>query len=189
MACGRKAKDEPDLVMSQEARPFPIPAICKIRSGDQLCYDVLYVSDFSEPEETAVFNAWMIEAGHYLGLKQAWFQWPNFNSPDRPVDVEVRKRAHANMADCVVAGEEVNCKVVVLYHPEILNHLPEPPSRVKARACILVADKAPSASGQSLRYRSCPSGRTRRLWRQTDCRTGLAQQPHPAYAPLRSVLH
>ena len=143
------AKAEPDLEISQRARPFPIPAICKTQPAGQLCYDVLYVSDFSEPDETAVFNAWMIEAGHYLGLKQAWFQWPNFDSPDRPVDAEVRKRAHANMADCVVAGEKVYCKVVVLYHPEILNHLPNPLPRVKARACILVADKAPSANGQS----------------------------------------
>jgi len=145
-------KAKPDLVMSQRVRPFPIPTICKTQRADQLRYDVLYVSDFSQPDGTAVFNAYMIEAGHHLGLKQAWFQWPSFDAANRNVDAQVRKRVHADMADCIVAGEDVNCRVVVLYHPAILNHVPNPLPKVRARACILIADEAPFSDSRRNAY-------------------------------------
>jgi tetratricopeptide (TPR) repeat protein len=146
------AKAEPDLVMSQRTRPFPIPAICKTQRADQLRYDVLYVSDFSQPGGNAVFNAYMMEAGHRLGLKQAWFQWPSVDALSRTVDAQVRKRVHADMADCIVAGENVDSNVLVLYHPAILNHVPDPLPQVRARTCILVADQAPYSDKQRNAY-------------------------------------
>ena len=123
------AKNEPDLVISRSARPFPIPAICQTQRADPLRYDVLYVSDFSQPGEKAVFNAYTMEAGHRLGLTQAWFHWPSVDAVSRTVDAQVRKRAHMRMADCIVAGEKVDCNVVVVSHPAILNHAPRLPSR------------------------------------------------------------
>ena len=145
-------KAKPDLIMRQGVRPFPIPAICKTELADPLRCDVLYVSDFSEPDGSAVFNARMIEAGHKCGLKQAWFQWPSFDPANRPVDMLVRKRLHANMADCIVAGEAVDCSVVILYHPGILEHPPDPLPNVRAGACLLIADQAPFRVNQPNPY-------------------------------------
>lgn len=145
-------KAAPDLVMSQHARPFPIPTICKTRRAERLRYDVLYVSDFSQRGGNAVFNAYSIEAGHRLGLKQAWFQWPSADAVSRAVDAQVRKRVHADMADCIVAGEKVDCSVVVLAHPAILSHVPDPLPEVGAGACILVADQAPYSDKERNAY-------------------------------------
>ena len=75
---GVKAK--PNLVMNAGARPFPIPAICKTQRAEQLHYDILHVSDFSQSGVNAVLNAYMLEAGHRIGLKQAWFQWPSIET-------------------------------------------------------------------------------------------------------------
>ena len=63
------------------------------------------------------------------------------SQPD--VDAQVRKRAHMRMADCIVAGEKVDCNVVVVSHPAILNHAPDSLPEVIARACIIVADQSP----------------------------------------------
>jgi len=146
------AKAEPDLVISQQARPFPIPTICKTQRADELYFDILYVSDFSQPGEGAVFNARMIEAGHSLGLRQAWFQWPSIGAVNRPVDPQLRKRLHAGMADCIVAGENVNCKAVILSRPEILTNVPDPLPKIRTEVCILVADQAPFRDKQQNPY-------------------------------------
>ena len=74
------AKAKPNLVISAGVRSFPIPAICKTQRADQLHYDILHVSDFSQSGENAVLNAYRFEAGHRIGLKQAWFQWPSIES-------------------------------------------------------------------------------------------------------------
>ena len=137
------AKAKPNLVMSEGARPFPIPAICKTQRADQLHYDILHVSDFSQSGVNAVLNAYMLEAGHRIGLKQAWFQWPSIKSVSRYVDPRVRRRAHAGMADCIVAGENVDCDVAIVSHPAILCHVPDPLPTMRAKTCILVADQPP----------------------------------------------
>ena len=146
------AKARPELVMSQQDRPFPIPSICKTQRADQLHYDVLHVSDFAQPGGNAVSNAYMMEAGHGLGLKQAWFQWPSIDAVTRAVDPQVRERVHAAMADCIVAGENLDCKVVVVSQPVILGNVPDPLPTIKAGACILIADQVPFGDKQRNAY-------------------------------------
>ena len=137
------AKAKPNLVISAGERSFPIPAICKTQRADQLRYDVLHVSDFSQSGGNAVLNAYMLEAGYRIGLKQAWFQWPSIETVSRYVDPQVRKRAHAGMADCIVAGENVDCDVAIVSHPAILCHVPDLLPTMRAKACVLVADQPP----------------------------------------------
>ena len=47
------------------------------------------------------------------------------------------------MADCIVAGENVDCDVAIVSHPAILCHVPDPLPTMRAKACILVADEPP----------------------------------------------
>ena len=85
----------------------------------------------------------MLDAGHRIGLKQAWLHWPGIETVSRYVDPKVRERVHVGMADCVVAGENVDCDVAIISHPEILCHVPDPLPMMRAKACVLVADQPP----------------------------------------------
>jgi glycosyltransferase involved in cell wall biosynthesis len=135
-------KAEPRAVMCQSKRPFPIPAICKTKRTDRLRYDILYVADFSQSGENAMFNAHLLKAGHSIGLRQAWFHWPTVNAVNLFVDKGIRSHFHENLADCIVAGENLDCDHVLLYDPSILIEVPDPLPNISTRSCILIANRA-----------------------------------------------
>lgn len=131
-------KTKPRLVMCQQERPFPIPEICKVKRADKVCCSLLYVADFSELGRNSAFVADIMKMGHRIGLKQAWFHWPKISGTDRPIVEHMRQTFHAKIADCVVAGESIECEVVVFFDPTLLFTVPDFIPNVRAKHCILI---------------------------------------------------
>ena len=134
-------KPKPDLVMRQGDRPFPIPNICKPESMRQLRYDVLFVSDFSLSGPAAISGVNIVRATKDLGLSCACFHWPTLDTAGDNIDPSMRKLLHHRVAESVVAGEHVRCKLVVVLHWPILSYLPDRRPNVKTDALAIIFDE------------------------------------------------
>ena len=56
-----------------------------------------------------------------------------------PPNPEVRALIHERAVDCVVSGESIECELVLVVHPAILNCVPKPLPRIKTNACVIGA--------------------------------------------------
>jgi glycosyltransferase involved in cell wall biosynthesis len=141
-----REKTEPDWSMWPGLRRFPIPAICKPGPTRRLAYDVLFVSDFSRPGSAAARNARMLRNAHALGLCCACFHWPRLECAGLNVDPTIRKLLHDEIADSVVAGESLACRLAVVSDAAILDHLPDALPEIRAGACLILAERGAAGS-------------------------------------------
>jgi len=103
----------------------------------------------------AAFNAKMLTAARRLGLRSACFHWPMLKTADRDVDPRVRKLLHEGLAESVVVGEEVQCKLVVVSHASVLDQLPDRRLNLRAEACMVILNQtAISESGRHAGFKN-----------------------------------
>ena len=140
------------LKMPVYGRPFPIPNICKPGKPQIHRCDILFVSDYSLPGGTTSSNASMLQAATTLGLGSACFHWPRLEFAGTDINPKIWKILHEGGADCVVSGETVACKLVIVNHPPILNQLPDIRPEVCTEACVVIVDQLPVTplDGQTL---------------------------------------
>ena len=134
-----EANAQPGLIMTHRVRPFPAPAICRNDPGETLHYDILLVSDYSLLGVGASSNIELIRAANSQGLRVACFHWPFFDNAFSPSNAEVRALIHERAVDCVVAGESIECELVLVVQPAILNCVPELLPRIRTNACVIGA--------------------------------------------------
>jgi glycosyltransferase involved in cell wall biosynthesis len=134
-----EANAQPKLVMAHHARPFPAPSICRNEPSETLLYDVLLVSDYSLVGGAASSNIEVISAANRQGLRVACFHWPLFDNALSPLNPDVRALVHQRAVDCVVAGESINCDLVIVVQPAILHCVPDLLPRIQTHACVIRA--------------------------------------------------
>jgi hypothetical protein len=132
---------QPKLVMTHQERPFPAPAICRIEPSETLIYDVLLVSDYSLVGGAASSNMEVISAANRQGLRVACFHWPLFDNASSPLNPDVRALIHLRAVECVVAGENVDCDLVVVVQPAILHCVPDLLPQIQTRSCIIRTER------------------------------------------------
>jgi glycosyltransferase involved in cell wall biosynthesis len=173
------------LSLPAEVRPYPVPNICKPGKPARLQYDILFVSDFSLPGDTASSNVNMLRAARALGLRCACFHWPGLDLAGKDVDVKIRKLLHEGIAGCVVAGENVQCKLVIVYYPPLLNQFPDTRPAVQADACIVVLNQAPMGRPP---YNGRANGQAQYQTKKIVENARLAFQAPPVLAPVSPLI-
>jgi len=132
-------KAKPDFMMRPGERRFPMPQICKAGPQRGLEYHVLFVSDFSGLAGNSADDVNLICAAHEFGLRSACFHWPRLEFAGRDVALEIRKLLHYGLAESVVAGEDVSCRLAVISDPAILDHVPDILPKFEAMAALVIA--------------------------------------------------
>jgi hypothetical protein len=114
-------------------------------SPKQLVSDVLLVSDFSLGGQRGADNASMLKASRRLGLRCKCWHWPRISRAGRDVDTKIRELFHDNVAESVVVGDHVRCKLVIAHDPIILKQLPDAPLEVETETCVILITETPNA--------------------------------------------
>jgi len=141
------SKTAPDWTMHPAKRRFPIPNICRL-SPRSLEYDVLLVSDFSLPGGTTSSNVNLLRAAKALGLRCACYHWPRIDQAGMDLNPKIRQLLHEGIAESVVAGEEVECDLVMVNHPPLLNQFPDRRLQVTTKACVVIVNQAPMSRSE-----------------------------------------
>ena len=147
------AKQEPNLAIAKDRRPFPVPNICRSRRPNALAYDILFVSDYTFPGGTTSSNINMMSAASRLGLRCGAFHWPRMLYAGSAMNLKMRQALHEGIVEAVVAPEAVNATLVIVYQPMLLNDLPEKLPAVQADYCVLGINQTPmsrSSGGRDL---------------------------------------
>lgn len=129
-----------------ENLPFPVPNISRPDRKSVTC-DVLYISDFSLPGGTTGSNVAMWRAGSDAQFSQGALHWPRIGSAGRAKNPKIVAAIEEGLVDPVVPGERVQCKLVVVNHPNILSNIPDSLPDVRAEAGVIIFNQAPMTRG------------------------------------------
>jgi glycosyltransferase involved in cell wall biosynthesis len=142
----REARPRIDFPLS--ARPFPVPEpmrpVREVRPGGRRRFDVVLVSDFRLPGGTSMSNIEEIKAQRRLGLRTGLVQMGRYDlNPARGMNPKIAEMIDGDRVDLLVKGEAVDCDLLLLRLPWVLeefqSHLPE----VAARDIRVIINQPP----------------------------------------------
>lgn len=139
------------LIVEAKERPFPVPAICRPTSKQELQYDLLFVSDFARKGSASSCATAMLQAAKESGFRSACIHWPSLSSAGNMIDVQVRQAIHDGIVESVVAGETVHCDIAIVNDASILEILPDTLPRIKTNKLLVVLNKLQGRNGRAQR--------------------------------------
>jgi glycosyltransferase involved in cell wall biosynthesis len=104
-------------------RKFPAPAAILPNRPNQLCYDLLFISDFSQGAPRLPDAICRIQQARERQGRIAIFHWPRYDRPaNLPLDRAMATLLDTFAIDRVSGAERVHAKVLVLCDPLVAYH-------------------------------------------------------------------
>jgi hypothetical protein len=127
------------------ARPFPIPRMmAPAREKGIVHYDVVLASDFRLPGGTNMSNAEEIKAQKRLGLRTGLLQLSRYDvSPYRDANPVISDLVDGKDVDWLFRGESIECDLLVIRLPWVLQEWQESVPNVKAKAIRVIVNQPP----------------------------------------------
>jgi glycosyltransferase involved in cell wall biosynthesis len=136
----------PRFRLPAKGRAFPVPPACLGRARKVRDYDILWVGDFSRGEGLGNVLA-LPEGSAALDARSACFHWPRIAAAAAPIETRMRRVLHEGIADAVVAGERVRCKLAVVTDASILQDLPDFLPGIEAGNVVVLVGGVPETGG------------------------------------------
>ncbi len=131
-----------------DERPFPVPEPMWLepepKPGGRRHFDLILASDFRLPAGTSRSNAEEIKVQQKLGLRTGLLHLPRYDlNPDAPINSAIRKLVDGDRVQFIVAGEKIDCDLLVVRHPPILGERREQLPEIRAKTVAVVVNQTP----------------------------------------------
>ncbi len=143
----------------QKKRLFPVPEplwpVREINPRGRRKFDVIIASDFRLHGGTTSSNAEEIKAQKQMGLRTGLIQMPRYDfGVHSAIDYRIRELLDGDRVQMLVYGEEVDCDVLIIRHPSVLQERQRYLPDVNAAHIVVVVNQPPkrdySESGKVL---------------------------------------
>lgn len=125
------------------AVPEPMWPEREDKVGGTRRFDVILASDFRFRAGNALSNLQEIRAQKTAGLRTGLIQMNVYNFPDRPVYEAVRDEIDGDKLQMLVYGEEVECDLLIIRYPPVLQEFQKFLPTVRAREIRVIINQPP----------------------------------------------
>lgn len=124
--------------------PFPIPQGLAPKNWPRNSkYDVVIVTDMSLLGGTRRCNEGYITAMAEMGLRVGLFHWPRYDLRLAPVSTTYLDLAYHENVDILVPEDEVDCRLVLIHHPPILDHAIDALPAIRTESVAILVNQSP----------------------------------------------
>lgn len=86
----------------------------------------------------------MMLAAKSASLRQCFYHWPRIDNCARKKNPKFDPFILDQSVDQIVAGEEIECRLLVVSHPRVLAAIPDRIASIKADASVIIMNQAPT---------------------------------------------
>ncbi|WP_156037516.1 glycosyltransferase family 2 protein, partial [Glycomyces tenuis] len=149
---------EPHLPRSPDHRPFWAPYHTAVAARDQRRrrFDVVFALDwrpFGGPQKSTIEEIRALGADGLDIAVMHLESWRHMTTEDRPMCEAIQRMVNDGEVDQVLPTDDVECELLVLRYPPILQFRSGERSNVRPRRMIVLANQAPNErDGSDVRY-------------------------------------
>ncbi len=129
-------------------RPFPVPEPMqpkrKSKSSERRHFDVIIASDFRMIGGSVNSNMEEIKAQRQMGIRTGLVQMSRYDmNPEAEIIPQVRELIDGDLVQMLVYGEKVECDVLIIRYPPVLQELQEYIPDVQADNICVIVNQTP----------------------------------------------